>query len=196
MHACAKTYAIPDDAPSRKRSGPRANESEPEGPAALAYSRYKQAAEQIRALAGRDRDSYGICHRDLHQGNFFVHEGRMTAFDFEDCGDDYFVQDVAMAVYYATVFPSWQRPVYDDKEASEFASMFINRFMDGYASHNSLNDRWLKRLPLFIEKRRSFLCAILHDEWTAKSGNPEQLEWLRRNMEAIGRGVPCFHLTL
>ena len=40
-----------------------------------------------------DRESYGLIHQDAHGGNFFVHEGRMTLFDFEweslaDCLED------------------------------------------------------------------------------------------------------------
>ena len=61
---------------------------------------------QIELLRGlpRDSDSYGLVHQDAHGGNFFVDDdGTLTFFDFDDCCYTWFVADLAIVLFYATV---------------------------------------------------------------------------------------------
>jgi Ser/Thr protein kinase RdoA (MazF antagonist) len=50
-------------------------------------------------------DGYGLLHTDLHHGNFFVDEGRITAFDFDDIGYNWFASDIAVLLLRAISFP-------------------------------------------------------------------------------------------
>ncbi len=57
------------------------------------------AAERVRQdlqVLGRDRDVFGVIHRDLHLLNFLFDNGKAYPIDFEDCGWGYYLFDLAM----------------------------------------------------------------------------------------------------
>ena len=99
-----------------------------------------------------------------------------------------------MAVYYGTIFGMHGNPLSDINKASEIGQQFLNDFMEGYERANHLEDFWLKKLPLFIEKRRIELCLLLAEEWGPNQPKAERREWLRMNREGILKGVPCMVL--
>jgi len=41
-----------------------------------------------------------LIHTDVHAGNFFVDDGRITVFDFDDSSYQWFASDIAIALYY------------------------------------------------------------------------------------------------
>lgn len=49
----------------------------------------------------RNRDTYGLIHNDFHQTNFFVNNGRVHVFDFDDSLYGYFALDIGVSVYFA-----------------------------------------------------------------------------------------------
>ncbi len=46
------------------------------------------------------RDSYGLIHTDIHHGNFFWDNGKITIFDFDDCAYKHLISDIAIAVFH------------------------------------------------------------------------------------------------
>lgn len=195
MHAAARGYTLPPQlAPRPSEDTAPADPFEPRTAGETEVRRVFEAyAEQIRRLE-RTPDSYGLCHRDLHQGNFHVHDGAIVAFDFDDCGYDHFVQDIAMAVYYASSFPEWRKPVADAKLLTESANVFLDAFLTGYGRANRLDSRLLKQLPLFIERRRADLTLILREAWSRPEANPDQRRWLEWNMRELAEGRACMEL--
>lgn len=216
MHRHSETYAPPEGIPRRLGSALDEVYTEPSegetpsagrdregtdeaGPEAVkrALARvYTRIAADVERLP-KDGDRYGMCHRDLHHGNFFAdEEGRMTAFDFDDCGDDNYLQDIAMPVYYASVFASWDKPETDPGRVSDFAGRFLDDFLRGYERERRIGSGWLKQLPMFIEKRRLDLCLILFDIWGSEKATAGQREWISANSKAILRDIPCMSLHL
>lgn len=197
MHALAKTYRVTPGFPVRpdRDEVPVSVESAAAPEAREARRVYEEASEAIGALP-QGPEGFGLCHRDLHHGNFFVADGTITAFDFDDCGYDYFIQDIAMPLYYASVFPVPDSPLYVHGEISDFANRFLDHFLKGYGSANRLDGSWLRKLPLFVERRRSELCLILFREWGALPEGDARRQWLDRNLEDIRSGVPCMTLDL
>lgn len=159
------------------------------------YTRLIEVDAQINALP-HERTAYGLCHRDLHPGNFFVQERNIIAFDFDDCGYDYFVQDIAIAVYYGTIFGDWNVPIYDVEQASAVGNLLYKEFMTGYNRHYRLEDHWIRQLPLFIEKRRLELCLLLYKPYHEAGVSEAKRSWLRHNIEAVKQGIPCMKLEL
>ncbi|MCL5995407.1 MAG: phosphotransferase, partial [Chloroflexi bacterium] len=106
--------------------------------------------EQLATLP-QDKDCFGLIHNDLHQYNFFVSrtadgEVRLTLFDFDVCNYHFFMTDIGIAVFHAL----WEgRP--QEQSAEAFATRFLEHFMRGYCRENSLEDAWLKRLPMFLK---------------------------------------------
>lgn len=49
----------------------------------IPYQRINELMDWMKSLP-QEKDSYGLVHCDLHQGNFFIDSGHITAFDFDD----------------------------------------------------------------------------------------------------------------
>jgi len=47
-----------------------------------------------------DKDSYGLIHTDAHTGNFFIDDGELTLFDFDDSAYKHFISDIAVVLFY------------------------------------------------------------------------------------------------
>ncbi|MGN7356905.1 phosphotransferase enzyme family protein [Paenibacillus sp. SAF-054] len=65
------------------------------------FQLYLSAAEQISAwmsMRHKDRNSYGLIHGDLHQGNIIFHHGEPRPIDFGRCGFGYFIYDIAHTI--------------------------------------------------------------------------------------------------
>jgi Ser/Thr protein kinase RdoA (MazF antagonist) len=196
MHACALNYSVPKGGPDRDmEDDPPYDPDSAELPAEMLmlHGAFKKYEEKISRLP-RSKESYGMCHRDLHQGNFHADGGVIHAFDFDDCGYDYFVHDIAMAVYYAATFPQWSTPAGSREQTTEAANRFLASFMEGYNGVHRIEPYWMKQLPLFIEKRRIDLCMILGEEWSA--GTEGQRHWLSWNLKGIAEDQPCMDLEL
>lgn len=151
-----------------------------------------QINDRINQLP-RNREGYGLCHRDLHPGNFFVHEGQITVFDFDDCGYDYMVHDIAIAVYYSTIFGDWRKPEVEQSRTSSLASAMLTSFMKGYNREYALDNKWLEELPLFTEKRRLELVLLLFQEFS-ESQREQDREWLARNIQDALNDKACLEL--
>lgn len=96
----------------------------------------------------KDKDSYGLVHCDVHAGNFFIgNTGQLQLFDFDDSQYSWYVEDIAMALFYG-IFDKGQ-----EKKDIEEAQYFYNHFMDGYSSQNSIDKKWLKEIPYFLKQR-------------------------------------------
>ncbi|MDI9458391.1 MAG: phosphotransferase [Bacillota bacterium] len=107
----------------------------------------------------QSQDSYGLIHTDVHMGNFFVDEGKITVFDFDDCSYQWFASDIAIALYY-TIW--WKFGGQDTREKDAYAREFLRDFMIGYNAENRLEDYWLNELPFFMKLRDIILYAVFH----------------------------------
>ncbi len=74
-----------------------------------------------------DPSGYGLIHQDVHGGNFFVADGGITLFDFDDCLYAWFMHDVAMTLFYVLPMDC------SAPEDVEFARRCFGELMDGYA---------------------------------------------------------------
>lgn len=106
----------------------------------------KPAAAELEKLLARfgamppTPDSYGLVHGDLNPTNFFVQNGQITLFDFDDCAYNWFINDIAVAMpMYSSQFSTagWEAPFIE----------FFQQFMRGYSEENHLEPIWLDYLP-------------------------------------------------
>ena len=142
MHSLAKDFTPSDPAfrrPDWDSEVPSTFDDLPETEATV-VSRYLELVEHFWGLP-RCRDSYGLIHVDFHSGNFFVNDGRITLFDFDDCQYSWFVYDIAMSIFYAL-------PVdcVSDEDIRKGITFFQN-FMKGYRSENLLDPKIEGRRP-------------------------------------------------
>jgi Ser/Thr protein kinase RdoA (MazF antagonist) len=123
----------------------------------LVLERYRELLNRIKALP-TDRDSFGLVHEDMHHGNFFVNNGKITVFDFDDCQYHWFAADISIPLFYV------MRNKRLNQDTPEFAANFFSRFLEGYHRENSLDKKWLTRIPLFHKLREMILYIIIHAE--------------------------------
>lgn len=115
----------------------------------LPYKRLNELMEWMRSLP-RDKDCYGLTHCDLHRGNFFVHEGKITAFDFDDSCYQWFSYDMVAPLNSI------------DKNCLEGERSFLKEkalesFLLGYGRNNILDPIWIERIHIFDKYRAALM---------------------------------------
>jgi Ser/Thr protein kinase RdoA (MazF antagonist) len=122
-------------------------------------------------------ETYHMIHQDAHGGNFYVDEGHITLFDFDDCCYGHAIYDVAMVIFYS---------VPKDDTAVAFTKRFAPQFLTGYAREYKLDPDWLAEIPYFLKLREIDLYVMIQrdfdwrndgDEWnyTYMFGRQERL---------------------
>jgi Ser/Thr protein kinase RdoA (MazF antagonist) len=154
MHALTHSYA-PRDPAWQRPAWP--DESLPEvarhlpGRDDAALARYRALVERVAALP-RDPEGYGLIHFDAHEANFHVDGEKITLFDFDDCGYNWLVNDIAMVIFY-------QATNRDDPEGH--LTGFLPDFLRGYRAENRLDPAWLAAIPDFLTMREIELYAVI-----------------------------------
>ncbi len=149
MHALAKVYTPPSADLKRPDWDAAGNCFHPleQLPPSEAIVAEKQTCvfEYVQSLP-KDRDSYGMIHADLHGGNFFVdvETNTITIFDFDDCAYGWYVMDIAMSVFDMLV-------LYPGPDYETFAARFLQSYLKGYRTENTLSAFWLNQLPYFLK---------------------------------------------
>jgi Ser/Thr protein kinase RdoA (MazF antagonist) len=134
----------------------------------IAKNKYRDVCHHVNTLA-KDRESYGLTHQDAHGNNLFVDEmGQITLFDFDECAYNWFINDIAVALFYI---------VQDVEDWRAFTEEFMSHFLRGYVQTCPLDFTWLKEIPNFLKIREIELYAVMHrdfdvnnieDEWCAR----------------------------
>ncbi|MEW4061053.1 hypothetical protein CHH79_15920 [Bacillus siamensis] len=146
----------------------------------LVFERADALMEELRKLP-KNPESYGLVHADLHHGNFNWDNGKITAFDFDDIGYNWFVNDISILLYNMLWYPVIP---YEDKAA--FTGEFMTHFMKGYREENDLDPAWLEKIPDFLRLRHMLIYGLLHQAFDLDSLGDEELEMLkgfRRDIE-------------
>jgi len=141
----------------------------------IAHQQYRSVFEHIHSLP-KDKTSYGLIHQDAHQNNFFMDaDGTLTLFDFDDCAYSWFVNDIAIVLFYISMdaeelgFPS----------AASFTHEFMTHFLRGYRQAYDLSPTWLKEIPVFLKLRELELYAVVHRDFEINGVEHWSLESFR-----------------
>ena len=124
---------------------------------AAASYRLKAQTGELRRLPV-EPNGYGLIHSDLHFANFLVQPGgRVTIIDFDDCQYGWFVMDVAMALFDVLVLYHASTKA----ESQVFARQFMQHYLAGYRSENSLDPFWLGQIQHFLKLKELCIYAPL-----------------------------------
>jgi Ser/Thr protein kinase RdoA (MazF antagonist) len=152
-------------------------EADPDKPEERKLERYAKARREIvdtyRSFP-EEPDAFGLIHMDLHQGNIIVTEDRFTCIDFDDASYHFFIQDIAMPLYYQFLF--W------DDNAEERLVAFFKTFIKAYREEYRLDPAWFEHLPKFL-RVRDYDLKIALALWEFPEDDPMHREVTRR-MEA------------
>jgi len=137
-----------------------------------AHQKYQSLLKHIYTLP-KDSASYGLIHQDAHQNNFFMDtDGKLTLFDFDDCAYSWFINDIAIVLFYISMdaeelgFPS----------AASFTHEFLTHFLRGYRQAYNLSSAWFKEIPTFLKLRELELYAVVHRDFEIKDTEHWSLE--------------------
>ncbi|MEK3779271.1 phosphotransferase enzyme family protein [Paenibacillus sp. FSL R5-0810] len=117
------------------------------------FESFKQLTSQINNL--KKEDKYGLIHGDINVGNFFIDHNKMTLFDFDECQYSWYVEDIAIQIFYMVYV------VLNDSipERNKQARKFLKCFLKGYERYRNIDDESLNNLSLFL-RLREFIVYI------------------------------------
>ena len=148
----------------------------------LAKQKYRAICDHLHTLP-KEPNSYGLIHQDAHQSNFLMDDdGCVTLFDFDDCGYSWFINDIAIVLFYISV---------EEEDAPAFTQAFMPHFLRGYRQFHSLEAKWLKEIPAFLKMREIELYAVIHRDFDLSNiDNAWCAQFMRARKDKIERDVP------
>lgn len=156
----------------------------------------QQAQDLLAELKSLPLDpaGYGLIHNDLHARNFLQHGELLTAFDFDDCCYNWYVNDIAVILYHALT--RFSRPPQSGVEEKAYGERFMQQFLAGYRTENELDSAWVARIPLFMKMRRMLLYVFYHQEFDLGNLSELMTERIAQTRRAIEQDTPltdiCF----
>ena len=185
MHALSKRYCPTDPMAYRPQwDDPIMLEADQHLPESelLVAARFQEVVDHLRALPIND-EIYGLIHFDAHEGNMFVDgRGTITLFDFDDCHYHWYINDIAIVIFYA---------VSGHEDQVAFLNEFLPCFLRGYARENRLESSWLNEISWFLKLREIDLYAIIHRSFDVENlTDPWVSRYMDGRREKIKQGVP------
>lgn len=148
MHAISRTYQPASSlrSPEWDQSVNCYHPSEKLDPSQELVMQARDRIWEIMRSFSREPGGYGMIHGDLHQANLFIEPQQkvITVFDFDDCCYGWYAMDIAMTLFDMLVLYPGDRP-------GEFAKDFMQQYLRGYSTANTLDSKWICRLPDFLK---------------------------------------------
>jgi Ser/Thr protein kinase RdoA (MazF antagonist) len=88
---------------------------------------------------GHSSDTFGLIHGDLHQENYFFHQGQVRAIDFDDCGYGHYLYDLAVTLF--------------NLDEQENIPDLRQSLLEGYRSIRPLSVHYERYLDVFMNLR-------------------------------------------
>jgi Ser/Thr protein kinase RdoA (MazF antagonist) len=144
------------------------------------FERYH--TEELSALP-KSKDCYGIIHDDVHIHNFFVDNGHISLFDFDDCRFSWYADDMASALFYMIYFTNLFEK--SEKYINEFAENYLCTYFRGYTLTNTINKYCVSKFNLFLKYRMTGVYSYLTDMYKNNPENPyrKSLNWLKHKLD-------------
>ncbi len=135
----------------------------------------------------REPSDYGVIHADLHPHNFCFDNGRVTAFDFDNCEYAWFAKDIAVILFYvARGAPMGSR--------AEAGAAFLAPFLAGYRELRPCSREWLETFPDLLALQRSMNYALFHQYRDREHVDEADLDSWRRFRRDIEANTPVLKL--
>ncbi|MBU5592789.1 phosphotransferase [Clostridium sp. MSJ-4] len=149
------------------------------------HESYKVLINKINHLE-KDSNSFGIIHGDINVGNFLLSDEGINIFDFDECQYSWFVEDIAIQLFYIIyVF-------LDDsiEERQEEAYTFMKSFMRGYYRENFIDEYWLRQIPLFLQLREIIVYIGIYRSFELSNLNQWRRNYIMQSKARIEKGTP------
>ncbi|MFE8702701.1 phosphotransferase enzyme family protein [Cytobacillus sp. FJAT-54145] len=144
----------------------------------------KELIEKLKGIP-KNVDNYGLIHGDLHFLNFHISKGKITLFDFDDIGFNYFINDLAVILFYA-----YWRPLKPHEDDQVFIKEFLQSFLKGYEKHNQFNREWFGYLQDFLKLRHIIQYIAFIQSVNLNNLSIDEQEYMDFQKMIIEKGYP------
>jgi Ser/Thr protein kinase RdoA (MazF antagonist) len=132
-------------------------------------------------------DNYGLIHGDINVGNFTVDAiVGLTLFDFDECQYSWYVEDIAVQLYYLLY-------VFGEESKAERKvqyELFIKHFEKGYTEEGrQMPVRWQDQIGLFLKLREIIVFVGMHRSWDLSQANDWTRDFLKDSRMRISKGI-------
>jgi Ser/Thr protein kinase RdoA (MazF antagonist) len=146
--------------------------------------------------APRTERTFGPVHFDLGYSNFWIEDGRLTVFDFDNCTAGYFLGDIAAALY-GSIFTlvrcefRGDRSAFEHPKSSAILKQILSPFREGYASVFDWPGDASTRLQPWLDLM--YFRAVIHAYRISPVTNPQVQKALGADIENLltGRTPVC-----
>lgn len=188
MHALAQNYQPTNPAWRRPAWDANMNYVEHYLPATetLAKEKYRVLLAYLHTLP-TENTVYGMTHQDAHGSNFLVDAaGQIMLFDFDDCGYSWYVNDIAIVLFYT---------VQDANDWPAFTREFMTHFLRGYRQEYQIDRHWLQQIPHFLKLRELELYGVIHRDFDVNNiEHPWVARFMRGRKASIEQDIPLIDL--
>lgn len=142
--------------------------------------------KEIKDTLPMDANSFGLIHGDINTANFHMHDGNITLFDFDEAQYSWFVEEIAIPLYYLVY-------VYGDDSYPQRvsqANLFMEHFLKGYTFEYAVDDFWLKQIPLFLRLREIIVYTGMHRNSDVTKLDQWGLDFISQSKKRIENGIP------
>ncbi|MCM0647341.1 phosphotransferase [Clostridium swellfunianum] len=136
-------------------------------------------------LLNCNQNSFGLIHGDINVGNFCISDNQITLFDFDECQYSWFVEDIAIQLFY-TVYVFGDDSI---NERQEMADKFMSNFMSGYNSENYLDSYWIEKIPEFLKLRELIVYIGIYKKWKLNNLSEWQRDYYNQSTNRIKSGI-------
>lgn len=150
--------------------------------------KYRQAQAAVRELP-TPREAFGLCHMDLHFGNFFVDvpARRITLFDFDDCARGWFMMDIAMLLFDGLV-------VFNPPDRAAFGARLLTHLLRGYTTHMSVSAAQVCELPRFLKLVEIGVYIMIAEFYDPQNADDYARRFMEGRRERILNDTPYVEL--
>lgn len=146
---------------------------------------YRKLIAEINKFP-KSNDDFGLIHGDINVGNFFVDDKKLTLFDFDECQYSWYVEDIAIQLFY-TVYVNNDDSIL---ERNQMAIDFMQHFLKGYKSENHFDTEMIKRIPEFLILREMIVHVGMYKKWDMTNLNGWAVDYLRDSADRIRKRIP------
>ncbi len=120
----------------------------------------KRMLKELKMIP-RDSNNFGLIHGDINIGNFFVDTDKITMFDFDECQNSWYIEDIAIQLFY-TVYVMCDDSI---QERNEKAVEFMQNFLRGYKTEQDIDIEMIKQIPKFLILREMIVHVGMYKKW-------------------------------
>lgn len=146
---------------------------------------YEDVIQKIKQL-NRNLETFSLIHGDINVGNFHYNKNEITLFDFDECQFSWYVEDIAIQLFYTTY-------IYGEdirEERLKKGKEFLKYFLKGYLHERTISNEELLLIPTFLKLREIIVYVGILKNWDFKNLSQWQKDYFADSTKRISSKIP------